>query len=250
MARSGQRASFRFGQEHRPFLSVKELHYLTRSRLSLFDISAASNALFVSAARVHEETDDADHVGFTVSARRSLVPLELLCGRSLMLLASNGWSRAQRLNQSASMSLDCQRLTAKSTLSLDPLPHARRPDPQRLLDSLTERLHSQPSGLRPVPECQRSGASRPAPARAAGRAGRDEGAPLGDEGAECTAGVTQEPTSLTSSPVGARPRHGSAAMTGRPRLWVPSRTGHPACAPPSGSCSGAHSQWCLPGGRS
>jgi hypothetical protein len=30
MARSGQGANFRFGQEHRTFLSVNEFHYLTQ----------------------------------------------------------------------------------------------------------------------------------------------------------------------------------------------------------------------------
>jgi hypothetical protein len=34
LARSGQGANFRFGQEHRTFLSVNEFHYLTRSSLS------------------------------------------------------------------------------------------------------------------------------------------------------------------------------------------------------------------------
>jgi hypothetical protein len=42
MARSGQGANFRFGQEHRTFLSVNEFHYLTRSRR------------FIAAVAVHD----------------------------------------------------------------------------------------------------------------------------------------------------------------------------------------------------
>jgi hypothetical protein len=34
VARSGPGANFRFGQEHRTFLSVNEFHYLTQTRPS------------------------------------------------------------------------------------------------------------------------------------------------------------------------------------------------------------------------
>ena len=41
LARSGQGANFRFGQEHRTFLSVNEFHYLVESRCGAVAVGSA-----------------------------------------------------------------------------------------------------------------------------------------------------------------------------------------------------------------